>query len=200
MSLHSPNTWYRVTSIEFSESCKLNSNLIEQLKLKMPKLRTITLHSMHIINDEINLTLDSVTTVYFTGNRMENISAIIPNFKELILSDQDQFIPIVNERIERLKIINVKSSDKSIGISDVYFPNVNYIEIKHNYCRSYDIFKILNNFKNLKTLMFYFRWYGYESENSDLSHIFGELNLTEILENYQMKLAYNCCQFIRKNI
>jgi hypothetical protein len=51
-------------------------------------------------------------------------------------------------------------------------------------------------------LMFYFRWYGYDSENTegpDLSHIFGELNLIEILENYQIKHVYDCCQFIKKN-
>jgi hypothetical protein len=51
----------RVTSIEFCESFELNSNLIEQLKLKMPTSRTIILHSMRIINNEINLTLDSGT-------------------------------------------------------------------------------------------------------------------------------------------
>ncbi len=32
MILQSPSTWYRVISIEFSESCQLTSNLIEQLK------------------------------------------------------------------------------------------------------------------------------------------------------------------------
>jgi hypothetical protein len=201
MILQSPCTWYRVISIEFCESFELNSNLIEQLKLKMPNLRTIILHSMRIINNRINLTLDSVTTVNFTGNHMKNIPDILPNLKELILSEQNQFIPIVNERIERLKIINVHSSDKSIGINDIYFPNVKYIEIRHDHYRSYDILKILKNFKNLKMLMFYFRWYGYDSENTegpDLSHIFGELNLIEILENYQIKHVYDCCQFIKK--
>jgi hypothetical protein len=200
MILHSPCTWYRVTSIEFSESCILNSDLIEQLKFKMPNLRTITLSSMHIINNEVNLTLDSVTTVYFTGNHMKTIPDILPNLKELILSEQNEFIPIVNERIERLKLINVHSSDKSRGINDIYFSNVKYMEIKHDLYRSYDILRILNNFQNLKILTFYFRWDGYDSERPDLSRIFGELNLIEILKNYQIKHAYDCCQFIRKEI
>ena len=164
----------------------------------MPNLRSIILPSSDITDGKITSSLDSVVIVHRTGNLTKRFPDIFPNLKELILSEQNRFTPIIHPRIERLKLINIQPVYERIGTTDFYFPNVKYIEIRHDCPRSYDILKILKSFPNLKILMLYLCWYGYDSEGPDLDRLFGEQNLIEILKNYQIKHAYDACQFIKK--
>jgi len=214
--LNSPYTWYHVKSIDFSKFYTLSLNLIKQLKLKMPNLITIKLNSSpdhsfyameesNIIDDEINLTLDSVTTVYFNGNYMKDsqqwLNYILPNLKNLILSYESQFDPIVNEKIERLKIIDATFIDEWMRTIDIYFPNLKHIEIHlRGFYMPNNFIRILKSFKTLKTLMLYCHGARSSSDSTkiNLCDKLDKLDLIEILEKYQIKHSYYCYQFVRK--
>jgi hypothetical protein len=217
--LNFSSIWYHVKSIDLSKSYGLNLNLIKQLKFKMPNLIKIELSSIadqcfdtiqdsYIIDDEINITLDSVTTVYCRDDYMEDIKEwltyILPNFKTLIFSYKSVFVPIMNEKIERLKINDATSIDGWIKTIDIYFPNLKHIEIELlGFYMPHNLLKILKNFKTLKTLMIVCRESGYgynfdHPERLDICDRFNKLDLIEILEKYQIKRSCYCYQFIKK--
>jgi hypothetical protein len=139
--------------------------------------------------------------LHFKENIKEWLTCILPNLKEFIYCYTSKFVPIRNEKIERLKINDVASIYGDIKTNDVYFPNVKHIELQLTHFGPYDVMKVLKSFKNLKTLMVYFKkssdCYGNIVE-FDLHSRFDKLNLIELLENYQIKHTYNCYQFIKK--
>ncbi|CAF3886906.1 unnamed protein product [Rotaria sp. Silwood2] len=226
--LNYPWTWYHVTSIDFSNSVKLNLNLIKQLKMKMPNLTSITFNSLSSqcfettedssrSNNEshkINTTLDTVTTVHFGGESMENINPwlfdILPNLKHLVLSGTTQFFPQVDKKIERLKILNLYAVSDFIKPNYANFPNLQHVEIQffldselnlNNYA-PYCVMKILKSFEHSKTLMIHFYWHSedgwYRISIADLSKMIAKLDMNEILKSFEMKYFYNFLQFVKK--
>ncbi|CAF0986977.1 unnamed protein product [Rotaria sp. Silwood1] len=226
--LNYPWTWYHITSISFSSSSKLNLNLIKQLKMKMPNLMKLTFNSLpslcfetienSSISDnelhKIDTTLDSVTTVHFGGELMEDTKQwlfhMLPNLKHLVLSGTTQFFPLVDKRIERLTILNLYALSNVIKPDDVYFPNLQHVEIQFfldsdlnlNKYAPYSVMEMLKSFEQTKTLLIHFYWCSedgwYRISIADLSKLIAKLDMNEILNTFEMKHFYNFLQFIKR--
>jgi hypothetical protein len=154
--------WFNVKSIELEESFYYDTNFVKELKIKMPKLNSITFSNdwrirkckpqlLSSIKDErerIDLTLDNVTAVQFPYRRIEDrkdwIIPFLPNLRHLSLffseprSIDSDLVTILNERIRRLDIRQSSEFKRSwegqelSEISYLYFSNVEYV----NFCLS----------------------------------------------------------------
>jgi hypothetical protein len=222
-------TWYRVTVIHLSESYNLNLNLIKQLKMKMPNLMSIifdlcvplsfdtTMEDSYINENEtnqINITLDSVTTVHFKDGSVEKIKQwlinILPNLKHLVLFCTNDYVPIADKRIENLKILGVRSCHELIKTGYVYFPNLQEVEIQFLFLDKKELINdalnrmmdVLASFKFSKILICHFHYYNFHGQFIpvyDMNEMVAKLNVEKILKNYQIKHCYNYFQFVKKN-
>ena len=206
MILNSSEIWSRVTSIELSE--RINLNFIKQLPMKMPNLRTIIFdRSFHYDLDEFNendIRLDKITTIHFKGQVKECVQEclgeILPNLKELILDQCFQkFILMINERIERLIIMNyLFFAAHDWQIHYIHFPNVKHIEIQL-YFPEVRVTEILKNFTNLKTLTVHFEQRSYYKNHFKLPFDnLVQIDQMEILKEYQISEDRKCIRFIKK--
>ena len=172
--LNSPWTWYHVRSINLfqSRSWECDLHLLKQIKIKLPKLISITFNSFCFrgsnLADESDssndgfsymfINIDSVTTVYFGNQPIENmiqwLSHYSPNVK-----DSFGFSPITGgDKITEM-FIHLTKSDY------IYSHNVEHVQIefwKNHEDMSdrylpYRLVKILEIFQNSKMVTFYFR-------------------------------------------
>jgi hypothetical protein len=224
--------WFNVKSVELEKSFYYDRNFVRELKIKMPKLNSITLSDhlsvykretqvLSATNDErekTNLRLDNVTTIQFTCGPIEDIKdwiiSFLPNLRYLSLSFtkfhsiDNELIPILNQRIQRLDISLYSELEQLSEIDYVYFSNVEYI----HFCVSYFnqepkwyadvIMKILTNFKNLNSLLMYTHRtlgvYINPSYKTKLSKVIGYLDVNAIRKNYKVKYFRQYALFLKR--
>ena len=176
-----PRLWYNVKSLELLMTHQYDINFVKELNIKMPKLNFIKFqHDRSILyhktegefsNNETDGKLSNVTTIQLVDGSIQEINQwlinSLPNVKHLILyptessSIDNQLIQILNQRIERLDINGYSNLEELTSISYLYYSNVQFIHFRLNNERKESewyaniIIKILNNFKNLKTLLLY---------------------------------------------
>lgn len=215
--LNFPFTWYHVKSIDLSKCPNLNSNLIKQIKIKMPNLKSVTLNSERIndsYTNEYETTLDSINTVHCEGEFIKNIKQwliyILPNAKHLVLSYSPQTTTQLSKKMEFLQKLHAYFRDDPIITDYVYFPKIQNVEIKlllkdvddlYNYVLRL-VKEILEIFKNLKSFIFHFYQIDNYSVNepfTDLNKMITLLNMDQISKKYQIKHIYHHLQFVKKN-
>jgi len=209
-------TWHHVKSIELSRSNQINFNFIKKLKIKMPKLISIKINSDYLcnINETIeNETLNSVTTIHLTGGSLDNVKTwlvhILPNLKNLILSDSElplsknELAPILTKKIQRLDILTNSTLEQLIKMSNVYFLNVQHIQLticfrfKKSEMYANEVKKILTYFKNLNQLSINMYGRGNWPE-IELTTMIKYLNINDIERNYQIKRYHEYILFLKK--
>jgi hypothetical protein len=213
--LHSPFTWYHVKSIDLSKCPNLNSNLIKQIKIKMPNLISITLNSERIndlYTNEYETTLDSITTVHCEGEFIENIKQwliyVLPNVKHLVLSYSPQPTTQLSKKMKFLQKLHTYFRDDRITTDYLYFSKIQDVEIKlllkdvddlYNYVLRL-VKEILEMFKNLKFFIFNFYRinYSFNEPFIELNKMITLLNMDKISKNYQIKHIYHHLQFVKK--
>lgn len=141
--------WSNIKSITLNESNRIDEDLFKLFQLQMPNLESITMtteSNSKIMNrpikmngiHQINITLNSVTTIYLNGGSIENeiywLSSL-PNLKYLFL-DSVRLSHSTNELTSvlynRIEILNVKRYiDSSLLIRSIwtYFSNLQYLTI-----------------------------------------------------------------------
>lgn len=170
--------WSHIKSIEFSLSSLLNVSLIKQIKIKMPKLISITLYennlnSIQLIEEpyQSDVTLDSVTTLHLHTKDLENAKQwflyILPNLKYLTLSDtklplvKSELTSILDKKIQKMNIYDIDFIRSITKLDYVCFSNLQKVYLKlvvHKY--NFDDYKwyadniteLLKYLQNLKTL------------------------------------------------
>jgi hypothetical protein len=155
---------------------------------------------------EIDITLDNVTTIQFTYGTIISLKewfiCALPHLNHLILSSEEfsskdnKLIPILNNRIQRLDINSYIELEQLAQTNYIYFINVEQIYVILDYVclrsKAYAniIIRILETFKNLKTLTVYSRQHFQDSMISTESvwiHLIDCLNINEIPKIYQIK-------------
>jgi hypothetical protein len=216
--INNPRIWYHVKSVELKRVSEYDRNFVKELKIKMPKLNLIKFRYhfgirkpyASTINDErekLDLRLDNVTTLQFTGGSIEDekdwIIYSLPNLRHLILSPtelpsiENELVPILNQKIQRLDISQYSKLKQLTEISYVYFSNVQYINFHLNdFTKSSQecadiIMKILRNFKNLKSLLIYIPRKNYA--------YIKYLNMNTIMKNYSVKHFLQYSLFLKWN-
>jgi hypothetical protein len=164
--------------------------------------------------NQINITLDSVTTVHFKDGSVEKIKQwlinILPNLKHLVLFCTNDYVPIADKRIENLKILGVRSCHELIKTGYVYFPNLQEVEIQFLFLDKKELINdalnrmmdVLASFKFSKILICHFHYYNFHGQFIpvyDMNEMVAKLNVEKILKNYQIKHCYNYFQFVKKN-
>ncbi|CAF3280722.1 unnamed protein product [Rotaria sp. Silwood2] len=218
--LNSPKTWSHVKSMDSSKSSKFSLNLIKQLKSKMPNLASITFNFklMHNLftNDnetnEIDITLDSVTTVHCKVSDLKTIKRwlininIFPNTKNLILSFSLSSASLSSNRM----MFSLEPDECFRGTDYMHFVKIQYVEVKLafedlNYINEYAIElvkELLEMFKNLQSFIFHFHHmpdFLRMNPLTDLSKMIQLLNMEKVSKKYQIKHIHNYLQFFRKN-
>ncbi|CAF4359610.1 unnamed protein product [Rotaria sp. Silwood2] len=218
--LNSPKTWSHVKSMDSSKSSKLSLNLIKQLKSKMPNLASITFNFklMHNLftNDnetnEIDITLDSVTTVHCKVSDLKTIKRwlininIFPNTRNLILSFSLSSASLSSNRM----VFPLEPDECFRGTDYMHFVKIQYVEVKLafedlNYINEYAIElvkELLEMFKNLQSFIFHFHHmpdFLRMNPLTDLSKMIQLLNMEKVSKKYQIKHIHNYLQFFRKN-
>jgi len=219
---NSRQIWHRIKSINLLSCCKLNLNLIKQMKLNMPNLISINLTSFHRQYSElmkeykinqIDATLNSVTTVYcgyeFIDDLKQWFIYILPNVKRLVLSYSH--LSMINFSLNRffLELIGSYSRSEYVTTDYAHFPNIKDMEIKFSARYEDALYKdvldpikeILKVFENSKTFIFHFYHDDSHSLNkpyTSMSKIITLLNMDQYLENYLIKYSYNYLQLIKK--
>jgi hypothetical protein len=208
--LNSPSTWYHVKSIDLSKCPNLNSNLIKQIKIKMPNLISITHNSQRMpdfYTNEIQTKLFSITTLHCEGEFIKNIKKwliyVLPNVKHLVLTYSSQNS---SNRIEFLQQRHGYFRRDRRTIDYVDSSKVQDVEIKlllkdvddlYNYLLHL-VKKLLKRIKNLKFFIVKFHRHSANVTFADLNQIITKLNMHPISEYYQMKCIYDHLQFIKK--
>jgi hypothetical protein len=215
---NSLQTWSHIKSIVFSKSFKFKSNLIEQLKLKMPNLTSTTLAFQRMDDlcknvDETNQTdisLNSVTTIYSVGEYLQSMKHLLihifPNTRNLILfySSESVAYSSLQEYDEYFRI-------EWMTTDYIYSSKIEYIEIKfkskdadcdylHRLVK-YLLKELLKMFRNIQSFIFYFYHhlrFPFRSLVSELDKTVPLLNMDELAEIYQIKHIQHYLQFIRK--
>jgi hypothetical protein len=212
--LDSPATWSHVTSIDLSKSTDFNSNLIKQLKFKMPNLTSIIFNSEPTNEYEINSTLDSITTVHYQGEYLQNIKEwfihIFPNTKHFVFSYQPSRFVLSTNRIGFLQKLDVYYRRERIKKDYNHLLNIQSIQIKL-ILKDLDVLykhvlrlirELLQIFPNLQSFIFQFYSIDYSSFHvpyTDLNELIQLLNLDKISKKYQIKHIQNYFQFIKKS-
>jgi hypothetical protein len=207
------STWSRVTSIELSKSTDFNSNLIKQLKFQMPNLTSIIVNSEPANEYETNLTLDSVTTVHYQGEYLQNIKQcfihIFPNTKHFVFSYQPPRFALSTNRIGFLQKLDVYYRGERIKKDSNHLLNIQSIRIKL-ILKDLDVLykhvlrlirELLEIFPNLQYFIFQFYSIDYSSSHipyTDLTELIQLLNMDKISKKYQIKHIENYFQFIKK--
>ncbi|CAF3317800.1 unnamed protein product [Rotaria sp. Silwood2] len=218
-----PRMWYHVKSIELLVTYNYNLNFVKELKIKMPKLTLIkfgnigfssTHKTVNLCQEEkFDVQLDNVTTIEFTHGSIENkkewLINVTPNLKYLFLwftelsSIDNQLASILTKRIQQLNISTYIELEQLTMISDVYFSNVQYIifGLNDGGMKPQDyaafIMKILRNFQNLKTLIIYI--IPISCFYIELHEIIQNLDMNEIINNYQVQQFREYCLFSKKS-
>jgi hypothetical protein len=150
--INNSRLWYHVTSIHMSISSKIDTDLLKLFKIKIPKLKSITINRFYwrwnekIINSYLcvnkndinNAKQDNLTTIYFNGGSLETEKRwfihFLPNLKHLNLDStplpvsNSELVPIVTEKIQRLDIF--ENFMQQISIKEyLYFINLEYLVI-----------------------------------------------------------------------
>jgi hypothetical protein len=219
--LNSHFTWYHVKSIDLSQCSNLNSNLIKQMKLKMPNLISINgissfCEDLELMKEyQIDTTLNNVTTVHcryeFIDDLKQWLIYILPNVKRLVLSYNTNTLSFINFSLDRLyaKLSSSDSRSEWVTTDYAHFSNIKDMEIefvvpyRDDLCANVldPVKKILDIFKNSKTYIFHFYHDGSHSLNKPYTYmnkIIALLNMDNNLENYHMKHSYNYLQLIKK--
>jgi hypothetical protein len=209
--LNSLQTWSHVKSIVFPSSFQFKSNVIEQIKFKMPNLTstTVRLYRMHTYDmnvdetNQTNISLDSVTTIHSEGEYIQAVKhlliRIFPNTRNLILSCSSESVANAYDDYFRVKGTTTNSS------------KIEHVEIRitsenadcnclHKVVKCL-VQELLKMFKNIQSFLFHF----YELFLYPSTCLVSELNKTIQLFNrdkfgeiYQIKHIQHYLQFIRK--
>jgi hypothetical protein len=218
---NSLQTWSHVKSIELSDSFKVRSNIIEQLKLKMPNLTTTTVSSELMYNiytneGEINQTvipLNSITTVHCEGQYVQAIKHwlihIFPNVRHLMLSYSSEPVAPSSDKTGFLQKFEEYFRDKWKTTDSIYLSRIQCVEIKLT-LKDMDFIdqhvirlakELLEMFINLQSFIFHF----YDMPRfpsivpfTDLNKTIQLLNMEKFTEIYQIKHIHNYLQFIKK--
>jgi hypothetical protein len=212
--LNSLQTWSHVKSIKFSHFFEFKSNVIEQIKFKMPNSTSISLtfqrmHTFFPNIDETNQTaisLDSVTTIHSVGEYLQAgkhlLIRLFQNMRNLILSYSSESVANSYDDYFRAKWMTIDSS---------YSSKIEHVQIE---IKSQDadcdylhkvvkclIEELLNMFINIQSFLFHF----YERLRcpsrclvSELNKTIQLFNMNEFAEIYQIKHIQHYLQFIRK--
>jgi hypothetical protein len=219
---NSRQTWSHVKSIDFDESLKIKSNVIEQLKLKMPNLTAITvsfklMYNIYTNDNEINQTvipLDSINTVHCQGEYIQAMKHwlinIFPNARHLILSYISEPVAPSSDRIVFLQKFEEYFRGRWTTTDSIYSCRIQYVEIeitlKNMDSIDQHIIRLVNEllemFKNLQSFIFHFYHmprFAFLVPFTDLSKIIQLLNTDEISGKYQIKHIHNYLQPVKKN-
>jgi hypothetical protein len=209
---NSLKTWSHVKSIDFPYY--FNSNVIKQIKLKMPNLTstTLTFQRMHtfgmtiVETNQTGISLDSVTTIHSVGEYLQAgrdlLIHIFPNARNLMLSYSSESVANAYDEYFHAKWITTYC---------FYFSKIEYVEIE---IKSQDadckylhkvvkclVKELLEMFINIRSFIFHF----YDRLRSPSRCLVSELNKTvqllnmdEFAEIYQIKHIHHYLQFIRK--
>ncbi|CAF3945190.1 unnamed protein product [Adineta steineri] len=206
--------WYKIKSIELSKSFKINPDLIEQIRRKIPNLTTIIFNQVQPIdqnNFRDNVTLSSVNTIHFNDVSLNYIQLwityVLPNLKHLV-SDQ-KFLPkadtelalLLNKKLETLHMAML--ADQIIKPTDFYLFNVKDITITifAQFRPDENVLqRILETFTNFNILTVHFKcnlYYNNRKPWGNIKQLIEKLDMNEINKNYQMKYFFNSVQFSR---
>jgi hypothetical protein len=208
---NSLQTWSHVKSIDFPYSFRFKSNVIEQIKLKMPNLTSATLTFQRMHNfpkniDKTNISLDSVITIHSVGEYLQAGKHLLirtfPNVRNLILSYSSDSVAnaydeyfgakwTTTDSIYSSKIEHVEIEIKSENADCDYLHKVIKCLVK----------ELLKMFINIQSFLFHF----YDRLRapsrclvSELNKTVPLLNMDEFAEIYQIKHIQHYLQFIRK--
>lgn len=211
--LNSPGTWYHVQSLDLSNNCNLNENLLEQIQIQMPNLNSITLKLKQIdylskINP-IGTTFDSIIIVHGERELLESgknwFNDIFPNAKHLVLSYSPQAITYLSQKLRS----RASLSNDQIGTNDIYFPQIQRVASKLLLEDIYHLYEyvlpvlleISEMFPNVKsfTLNFY-RIQKYSSNLwlTDLHELITLLNINQIFKDFSIEHISNQLEFVKK--
>jgi hypothetical protein len=230
--INNSRLWYNVISVELNKSCKIDSNLLKLFKIKMPKLTSImvnrdysrysetTKHSNIIENkrDELDVTLDNITTVHFRYGSMKDeeqwLIHALPNLRHLTLYgtqlplSASQLALMIDRKIQQLGL-TLFPEEMSELIEIDYFSNVKYLNITILLSHSYDglnecaiyVMKLLHNVKKLQILLIWFEdLCNGEGASPEIasSILFEKFDLNEIMKNFEITHSFNYTSFSRK--
>ncbi|UJR19843.1 hypothetical protein I4U23_022976 [Adineta vaga] len=208
-----PSTWSYVISINLSECINVNSNLIAQLKIKMPNLTTIILNAELMNTTEINTTLDSITTIHCRGEYLQNIkhwlTNVVPNTKQLMLTYQAQSVASTSNRTVYLYKLDAYFRGQRTTTDYIHFSNIQHVEIKLITTDVDDIYKyvlrlvreLLEMCRNLKSFLLNFDqtvFFNQDMPFAGLEKMLQLLSMDRIAKKYQIKHIHNCFQFLKK--
>ncbi|CAF1438821.1 unnamed protein product [Adineta steineri] len=206
--------WYKIKSIELSKSFKINPDLIEQIRRKIPNLTTIIFNQVQPIdqnNFKDNVTLSSVNTIHFNDASLNYIQPwityVLPNLKHLFT--YEKFLPkadtelaiLLNKKLETLHMAML--ADQIIEPTDFYLFNVKDITITIFAQFKPDenvLLRILKSFTNFNILTIHFKcntYYNSRKPWGNIKQLIDKLDMNEINKNYQMKYFFNSVQFSR---
>lgn len=200
-------SWYQVKSIELYPIEKYNFNFINELKMKMPKLKLIKFgpcnvekinqrQDVYVNKDEISLRLYSVTTIDcmwgFIENEKEWLFDRLPEARNLFLfvrelpSVENQLCSKLDNIMQQIDTMMYIQLKQFIEINFIYFPNVQYLSFYLYYywnrfqCYGDLIGQIFENFQRLNTLTIYTPWIFQEYTDQ-----FSQIDLTKLFQYLQ---------------
>ncbi len=223
---NNPRLWYNVKCIQLPVTLNYDIDFLKKLKMKMPKLTSIKFGGCEFLpevktqetsssNEEIDVTLDNVTTIEFTEGYIEDqkdlIISSLPNLRHFILSCTElpsvdrELTPLLNERIQQFDLYEKFGFKQLRKINYVYFTNVQHINIYLHDASQVrelylDVIKVLRNFKNLKTLFICTYWPKYNdlSLKGESTKFIKYLEINGIMKKYQVKYFEKYCLFLKR--
>jgi hypothetical protein len=211
---NSLQTWSHVKSIDFPYFFQFESNLIEQIKFKMPNLTstTLTFYQMHNFGTNVNeinqtnISLDSVTTIHSGGEYLRAgkhwLIHIFPNARNLILSYNSESVANSYDEYFHAKWMTTDS---------IYSSKIEHIEIEitsqdadcdylHEVVKCL-VKELLKMFSNIQSFLFHFYdrlRFPSRCLVSELNKTIQLFNMDEFAEIYQINHIQHYLQFTRK--
>ena len=213
-TLSSLQTWSHVTSIEFSQSFQFHSHLIEQLKLNMLNLRSIIFDFPLAEINQMDQTLDSITTVHFRTGWNPSIKDwlfhISPNVKKLLLLYHASSSTVLRDQTIISQELDAYLSDER-RMTDRHYPfKIECVEIKimlHEMDRHYQhVAHLLRQFLEMSEYLQSITFKFYHIPRlapvpfPDIVNIIELFKAGKCSEKYRIRHAQNCMQFVRKTL
>ena len=219
--LDSLQVWSRVKTIQFAESFQFHSNIIEQLQMKMPNLRSIvfTSHLAHSLSkktaelSQIDRTLDNVTTVHCSAAWLQDIKDwllhIVPDIKCVMLSSTVMSNTQLPDRTLVSQEFDEYLSDKKLMAGRFYPFKIQHAEIQVTLHEVRGIYQhvvrllreLLEMSECLQAITFHFYHlprFPSITPYTDLDKIIDLFNIGKMSERYHIRYIQNYMQFFRK--
>ena len=215
--VNSRRTWSHVQSLNLADNCNLSENLLEQIRVQMPNLKSINLKRKQIDYlsklNEVRTALNGIITVHGERDLLKSsqnyFNHLFPNVKQFVLSYSPLTIIHLSHKLAFAQRCSTSLTNDQLGRNKISFPRIQHVEAKLQledirYLSKHVLpvlIEISEMFANIKSFQLTFYCIQKNPTNipfTELHQLIRSLNMNQICKDFSIEHISNQLQFVKK--